>query len=677
MRGLVPHPVPGQEAARQALWSGLRAAERGERSIVVLQGAPGSGRHALVSRVLAAADELGSASVVRVRASPTSPFRFHQLARAALGAVDGSSAEVERVASLWGIDDPALAELMDPGLPRIRLNRPSLMAETLGRALQARARQRVLVLAVEEATHALDVLWLVSEYPDALPERTLVVLTRTSEASAPAASLFDDLPAPVTFQPVSFGDGAQGPWQDALDAHLGLSAASERLAALPATERSVLEVAAILGRDVDEELWIRMCDATARPDPRDAVPRLLAEGWLEREGRERWLFRSDALRQHVLDTLSASDRHDLHTAAAEALSDRGPTRARAEHLLAMGDRLQAARVWYTAVGGPGRLWALALDELIERVHVDPPDTVWALAVAMRTHVASMAEAPEHEALFATLKDYADNTGDPIGQAFVDFARGWWAGTKRDPETIALIESRRLLNVPPDLDKYWTVCQFTLLQADLEGHLHRYDDALATAKIALTQATQQKHTVNVTLHIAAFELDVGNREGAKACLDEIAQYEHLMTGSMLSVARQLRGFIAEAEGDIEEAERQTRASIEIRDQMQLAAPFGRMNHAVYLTQLRRYDEARARMAEVEQPRGAEGYAFVVRLVLAAVDRDFDRVAELLEDAPEVLNTDVTTLIEDAAERVADRPDLEARIRAIPLVSAEAFNSSQGS
>ncbi len=198
-----------------------------------------------------------------------------------------------------------------------------------------------------------------------------------------------------------------------------------RLAQLPASTRTVLRQAAVLGRDLDPDvLGVLAGDPTAALD---AVDRALAAGFLtEREPDGRLRFTHILVRDTLYADLSAPRRSSWHAAVAEVLRQREPVEpaALAYHLLRAGGPVAAAEASRYArvaaeraerAGNPheaARLWGQAIDAYDRAGGVEPRGRVTALlglgrALAVTGRLAE-ARRRRAEAIAA-----AESTGDPL------------------------------------------------------------------------------------------------------------------------------------------------------------------------------------------------------------------------------------------------------------------------
>ncbi|WP_433317691.1 BTAD domain-containing putative transcriptional regulator [Micromonospora sp. CA-269861] len=198
-----------------------------------------------------------------------------------------------------------------------------------------------------------------------------------------------------------------------------------RLAQLPASTRTVLRQAAVLGRDLDPDVL-----AALAGDPTvalDAVDRALAAGFLtERESDGRLRFTHILVRDTLYADLSAPRRSAWHAAVAEVLRQREPVEPAdlAYHLLRAGGPVAAAEASTYArtaaeraerSGNPHeatRLWGQAIDAYDRAGGVEPRGRVTALLGLGRALAVTgrLAEARRRRAEAITA---AESTGDPL------------------------------------------------------------------------------------------------------------------------------------------------------------------------------------------------------------------------------------------------------------------------
>ncbi|MFI6780249.1 BTAD domain-containing putative transcriptional regulator [Micromonospora sp. NPDC050276] len=198
-----------------------------------------------------------------------------------------------------------------------------------------------------------------------------------------------------------------------------------RLAQLPASTRTVLRQAAVLGRDLDPDVL-----GTLAGDPTallDAVDRALAAGFLsERESDGRLRFTHILVRDTLYADLSAPRRAAWHAAVAEVLRQREPVEpaALAYHLLRAGGPVAAARAsTYARMaaeraergGNPheaARLWGQAIDAY-DRAGGDEPRERLTALLGLGRALAVTGRLPEARRRRAEAISEAESVGDPL------------------------------------------------------------------------------------------------------------------------------------------------------------------------------------------------------------------------------------------------------------------------
>ncbi|MEW2431028.1 BTAD domain-containing putative transcriptional regulator [Micromonospora sp. NPDC047644] len=197
-----------------------------------------------------------------------------------------------------------------------------------------------------------------------------------------------------------------------------------RLAQLPASTRTVLRQAAVLGRDLDPDVLGALAgDPVAALD---AVDRALAAGFLsERESDGRLRFTHILVRDTLYADLSAPRRAAWHAAVAEVLRQRAPVEpaALAYHLLRAGPahaaeastHAQAAAERAERDGNPHeatRLWGQAIDAYDSAAEVEPRGRVTAL-LGLGRALAVTGRLAEARLRRAEAISVAESTGDPL------------------------------------------------------------------------------------------------------------------------------------------------------------------------------------------------------------------------------------------------------------------------
>ncbi|MGC4869507.1 BTAD domain-containing putative transcriptional regulator [Micromonospora sp. DT53] len=270
-----------------------------------------------------------------------------------------------------------------------------------------------------------------------------------------------------------------------------------RLAQLPASTRTVLRQAAVLGRDLDAAvLGALTADPTA---VLDAVDGALAAGFLtERESDGRLRFTHILVRDTLYADLSAPRRSAWHAAVAEVLRQREPVEpaALAYHLLRAGGPVAAAQAsTYARVaaeraerdGSPheaARLWGQTVEAYDRAGEVEPRGRVTALLGLGRALAVTgrLAEARRRRAEAITA---AESTGDPllIQEALAGF----------------------------DVPASWTRNDDDLLS----GHIVRAAEHALTALGPIRSAQRSRLLSTLALELRGTTTDRGRRAAAEA------------------------------------------------------------------------------------------------------------------------------------------------------------------
>ncbi|MCA9492773.1 MAG: hypothetical protein KC621_22725, partial [Myxococcales bacterium] len=605
----------------------------------------------LVGRLTAGAAEAGAAWVVRLQATPLRPVTSRDLVREALSPT-GAAVQLHRVAATWSIDEPALAELVDPTHPVVRLTTPDRVHTAVARVLGQLAGGRVLVIAVAGVEHAPELLELVIDGLSAFPERTVVILTASGAATPTTAPLLAKLPPPVSV-PVT-----PESWRAATDRRLGLATPTERVAAMEPSARALLAVAEVAGEVVELDLWSEVCARLGLGDPADQLPDLITGGWLEPDTRRRYLFASAESRAALRAAGAVSER-EVREALVQVLAERPPTHARAEHLLALGRRLEGARAWFEA--GRARTDADArrfMDELERRVATDPPDRVTVLVWWLRAMRARLGRDSGEEGLqLERVERWVDATGDEVMRSLLAYANA--RRHRNDLEACRRIVAQgRLVDLPDDLGRYWFKSSLLSMHADLCQFDGQMEEGLAVARRAREVALAEEdrsHVHQATVLLAAACIETERHEEARSWLDVCAGWSGEMDPMTLGSYLQVDAMLAEVSGELVRAEWANREAIEVRDRLGFTSPEGRVNHALILAQLGRLDEARARLDEAGvRPRDRRD-ADAAWMLLAATEGDLPLVRELLsglDECPSGIYRRAADLLRDVDPALAD-------------------------
>jgi tetratricopeptide (TPR) repeat protein len=388
--GLREPDLVGRAAERDRLWAALEAVRRDRNlQVAVIRGVSGIGKSRLATWLTQRAAELGLAETIVV--SGADPQVARRLTQRVGGALPPKPAElVETGDPRWG-STPAMRAIVRPrkDAPRIVVVDDAHAAEPAVRLIRGLLAERddypaplLAVLVVQDEAIArtaveplvsgldgLDVVTTVALGPLSPPEQEelvtgLVGLDPEAHSALLAVGsghpgyLVDRVadwarhrrlaPTPRGFRLVGAPDGAttSSPWAREPEALL-----EDPEAVAP------LEIAALLGHEVDEELWEAVCGGDGPGvDPRgvrarmDLVDRLLAHG-LARETPAGFAFAHPDLVDALRASAAAGDRQaDHHRRIADALDD-APRNA----LRRGGHRHGAGQ------------WALAVDALLDGV----------------------------------------------------------------------------------------------------------------------------------------------------------------------------------------------------------------------------------------------------------------------------------------------------------------------
>lgn len=476
-------PLVGRERLRDRLWDHLEMARQATR-LVILRGESGVGKRRVARWFGERAHALGAAQVLA--AVVDQPNALGQMMSQALLSPELTGDELRtRVVGLarrLGHDEDAgtqLAELIEGRLP---------MAQAYARIeehLRLRAQHRPVVLRLEKLHRSLDTMGLVAHLMYAAPMPLLIVATvsdaelrerpveasvlerltlgdSTTETIGPlgpadtrrlvrqllglrgelaeriearcagnpmvAARLVGDwvergvlVPTPAGFR-LRGGEAAELPE----DLHRMWADRTERfLEARPQTDAWMLELAAVLGPQVDTRLWRQVCRAAGLQVSLRLVEALISNGLAEAPDAGpayRWSFAHQTLQESLVRRAREGDRHARwNLLAARTLQDVGgcPVQ-RGRHLMwggageaALEPLLAGSAVWIDQ-GHVDRATA-ALDDretLLRRLRVPDTDARWGAGWLARAQAALRGQNSE------AASDWLDRVEDGID------AHGW-------------------------------------------------------------------------------------------------------------------------------------------------------------------------------------------------------------------------------------------------------------
>ncbi len=400
-----------------------------------------------------------------------------------------------------------------------------------------------------------------------------------------------------------------------------------------------LEVAAVLGRVVDEEEWKISCSHAGVAPRADAVGALLTERLAVRSTTG-WAFVHGMLREAIAEQARANGRwKELHRACAEMLRERGghgvPARL-GVHLLEAGDPAAALEpinegIRQHFVAGAYGLAERLLDTWYVALRaVDPPasDPRWGRGWIQRLHLHySRGEFESAKAL----------TGKVIAEA----QRFGWA--EHEIRAVVMAAHERI-GWGPDTDENWGLDHALELAHKLNNPLLtarvRYqlgveaanegaiDDArglLAEAIETYESLGEDWHAMMGWIHVAYVELQDANHEQALQLLQRAkTQAEDLGSGYGLAQVFSMMGEVCRQLGDLTAAESHYERCYQInKDIGNISAQLARIN--VGLTRVERGDWDGARLLLLKALTRTRKTLYVVAahlglLVCAAEDDD---------------------------------------------------------
>ncbi|GAB2806848.1 BTAD domain-containing putative transcriptional regulator [Actinocorallia aurea] len=371
-----PEPLVGRETEVAEVLAAVRAGRR----LVLVSGEAGAGKTAFADRIcrdLAAEGwHRAQGRTPEVDGAPAA-WAWAELLRS-LHAVHPAPRALAPM-----LDDAAPAPEGDPSVARFLLHR------AIGAYLAEVAAETPLAVVLEDLHRAdAETLGLLASLPERAPGVLFVGTFRSTEPSEPLADALAalagrepvrvalgglgagavaDLVGRVCRRPVDPGTlaavaertagnpffvretarllDAEGPDAALREVPSGVGdVLRRRVARLPATASTVLRTAAVLGREVDAEVLVRVC-ALDEDSVLDALEAALITGLItEDETGPR--FAHVLVRDTLYGELSRLRRARLHGRVAEALEDLRPadSAALAHHHLAAGTRLDRAAV---------------------------------------------------------------------------------------------------------------------------------------------------------------------------------------------------------------------------------------------------------------------------------------------------------------------------------------------
>ncbi|MFZ5480748.1 MAG: protein kinase domain-containing protein [Myxococcota bacterium] len=549
--GLREVPLVGRDAERDRLWGALAAVHAdGLARAVVVSGPAGTGKTRLAAWLRDRAHEAGVATcltalhgprpgpaeglgpmvarhfglvglardAVRARAgddvaaaihAPTAEER-HAGLRAVLRAIaaDGRVVLLKLDDAQWGADALALcAALAGEALPVL------MVLTVRAEALADRPREAALLDRVHGERIALEPL-----PPEARPALVRGLLGLTGELAARVEARTDGNPL---FAVQLVGDWVQrgilAPSEGGFAlvegarveipaglANVWLSRLEQALFGRSPADARAIEVAAVLGQDVDVTEWVHACRRSGAVASRELVDALAARG-LARVSPGRWSFAHGMLREAVEARAAEAGRlADHHVACAAMLEDRAGGPRAAER---MGLHLVAAG-----------LWAFALSPLLA-------------GIEERTEAC---DYPAAEALLARRAEAMDALGLAEGerarqeQAIAAATLALYPGGR-------VAEAEALAERAGELSAGWPDLRGRALRirgrcargrGDLAGALTllRSAERVATARPELRACRQELgETLLQMARLAAAETAfVAARSDARACADGIAE-----------------------------------------------------------------------------------------------------------------------------------------------------------
>lgn len=303
------------------------------------------------------------------------------------------------------------------------------------------------------------------------------------------------------------------------------------LADRPRDWRDALELAAVLGQDVDGLEWQAACRAAGIRAPSGMVALLLGRrlAVLDPDSAgTRWSFVHGMLREAIADVGRRAGRAPAwHRACAVALQSAGVEHAarRATHFELAGDAMAAVQEWHGALqhafDHDNALLNRATAAILRLLETHAPDDPrWSEAAFYRTHRRAQTTASEIDAVVHAMERRAAQLGEPEACAAVALVRSQ-AAQDAGALALAVEHARAGLAYAADLGAFWTTWTRNQLALSLgfAGHFDeaagvlRSDDGtwpthynLTTLSFLLTQAGrwEEADEVRAVLHVQAAE-----------------------------------------------------------------------------------------------------------------------------------------------------------------------------
>ncbi len=323
-----------------------------------------------------------------------------------------------------------------------------------------------------------------------------------------------------------------------------LDSLASSLDALPAAERRMLVLLAVIGRQPDEIL-LRAVDLPAQDF--DAICRALRRRSLISVGDDGIEFRHALIGESVQRNILPGERRDAHAAAADALLAAGSGRDPAQagslsyHLHACGRHREALPYTVLAARRALSVWAFsdarAFYHTVRKWWSNVENPTAASGVGWDDVLRESAEAARWsgDSLGALdLLGMASNLPDlsPVGSAAIQLATGR-ALAAAGETTEALAAYRRALDVmPPDfVDPLRVTVLAALAQAlMLSGHSQEAVTAAAGAVAAAASGGADRDRMHAAITAAAARAQLGDAETAitmlRECLPEVRLLDDL-------------------------------------------------------------------------------------------------------------------------------------------------------